>query len=60
VTASYGGVNLSPDGTKAAANSAGGNRGVWLYDVSRGFPTRLTFDAAFERYPVWSPDGSRI
>jgi Tol biopolymer transport system component len=57
---SYGSVNLSPDGTKAAANNAGAQRGVWLYDVARGLATRLTFGASFERYPVWSPDGSRI
>ena len=57
---SYGSVNLSPDGAKAAANQTGAQAGVWLYDVARGLPTRLTFDAAFERYPVWSPDGSRI
>jgi hypothetical protein len=56
---SYGSVNLSPGGAKAV-NKGGAQAGVWLYDVSRGLPTRLTFNAAFERYPVWSPDGSRI
>jgi eukaryotic-like serine/threonine-protein kinase len=58
--ASYGSVSLSPDGAKAATNKTGAQAGVWLYDIARGLPTRLTFDAAFERYPVWSPDGSRI
>jgi Tol biopolymer transport system component len=57
---SYGSVSLSPDGAKAVTNKTGAQAGVWLYDVARGLPTRLTFDAAFERYPVWSPDGSRI
>ena len=33
---------------------------VWIYDVSRGPPTRLTFDAAIDRNPVWSPDGASI
>jgi Tol biopolymer transport system component len=33
---------------------------VWTYDVSRGSPTRLTFDAASDRNPVWSPDGASI
>ena len=33
---------------------------VWIYDVSRGPPTRLTFDAASDRNPVWSPDGASI
>jgi Tol biopolymer transport system component len=59
--ASYGSVSLSPDGTKAAANMTSAQAGVWIYDLSRGYPpTRLTFSVALERYPVWSPDGSRI
>ena len=33
---------------------------VWIYDVSRGLRTRLTFDAASDRSPVWSPDGASI
>jgi Tol biopolymer transport system component len=28
--------------------------------VARGLRTRFTFDSAFDRWPVWSPDGSRI
>jgi Tol biopolymer transport system component len=33
---------------------------VWISDVSRGLRTRLTSDAASDRYPVWSPDGTSI
>jgi Tol biopolymer transport system component len=33
---------------------------VWIYDVSRGLGTQLTFDAASDRNPVWSPDGASI
>ncbi len=33
---------------------------LWLYDVSRGNPTRFTFDPGTDINPVWSPDGSRI
>jgi len=33
---------------------------VWIYDVSRGLRTRLTFDAARDTFPVWSPDGRSI
>ena len=35
-----------------------GNTDVWLLDGVR--TSRLTFDAAVDSYPVWSPDGSRI
>jgi Tol biopolymer transport system component len=31
---------------------------VWVYDVRRGAPTRLTFDGG--NNPVWSPDGKRV
>jgi len=34
------------------------NSDVWLLDGSRW--SRLTFDAASEQRPIWSPDGTRI
>jgi eukaryotic-like serine/threonine-protein kinase len=33
---------------------------VWTYDLHRGSTKRLTFDAALDADPVWSPDGKRI
>jgi Tol biopolymer transport system component len=35
-----------------------GNVDVWLLDGAR--MTRLTFDAASDNRPIWSPDGTRI
>ena len=35
-----------------------GNADIWLMDADH--TTRFTFDASLDRYPVWSPDGSRI
>jgi eukaryotic-like serine/threonine-protein kinase len=53
---------FSPDRKSIAAGL--GDRGrtsdVWIYDVSRGLRTRLTFDPAVDRDPVWSPDGRTI
>jgi Tol biopolymer transport system component len=50
---------LSPDGRRVAvARTVQGNRDIWLLDGAR--TSRLTFDAATELIPVWSPDGSRI
>ncbi len=37
-----------------------GNADIWLLNLVAGGLTRLTFDAAIETSPVWSPDGSRI
>jgi Tol biopolymer transport system component len=53
--------DLSPDGGRmAASRTVRSNRDVWLMDVVRGGFTRLTFDAARDYPPVWSPDGMWI
>ncbi len=55
---------LSPDGTRVAVSKLIGgadSNNIWLLDLSRPGPgTRLTFGAATDRNPVWSPDGSGI
>jgi serine/threonine-protein kinase len=33
---------------------------VWVYDVNRAVPTRLTFGEGDDDTPVWSPDGEYI
>jgi serine/threonine protein kinase/Tol biopolymer transport system component len=38
--------------------SKGGD--LWLQDLARGVLSRFTFSGALDRYPIWSPDGSRI
>jgi Tol biopolymer transport system component/tRNA A-37 threonylcarbamoyl transferase component Bud32 len=52
---------LSPDGQKIAVQIRNEtNRGgdVWVYDIARQSPTRLTFDGAGA--PVWSPDSKQL
>ena len=54
---------ISPDGTRVAAgvlSRQGGTGDVWIFDLSRNTKTRLTFGAALQRYPVWTPDGKTI
>ena len=54
----YSTPRLSPDGTRLAVQaSRNDNEDVWIYDLERGAPTRLTSDAARDTNPVWSPDG---
>ena len=49
----------SPDGRRAAVyRTVRGNTDIWLLDGTRA--SRFTFDAALDRYPAWSPDGSLI
>jgi eukaryotic-like serine/threonine-protein kinase len=51
--------SVSPDGRLVAVSrSVGGNRDIWLLDGARA--VRFTFDAAQERWPMWSPDGRRL
>lgn len=38
----------------------GGNLDVWVMDVNRGSPSRLTFDPGLDAEAVWSADSQRI
>jgi eukaryotic-like serine/threonine-protein kinase len=49
---------LSPDGQTVAVTVRAGSPDVWVYDVVRGAPTRLTFEGG--SHPIWSPDGKRL
>ena len=52
---------LSPDGKQVVFIRADGGQGdVWLVDLARGVPSRLTFREGGSRYPVWSPDGKTV
>jgi len=54
---------LSPDETRVAIGRVDAHTGttdIWLLDLARGIPSRLTFDPANDSFPIWSPDGSRI
>ena len=52
---------LAPDGRYVAIQrSVSGNTDVWLLETARGILNPLTFDAAVDDYPVWSPDAREI
>jgi Tol biopolymer transport system component len=54
---------LSPDEKRAAVDRSDpqtGTSDIWLFDLSRGIPSRFTTDPAGDTNPLWSPDGSRI
>jgi eukaryotic-like serine/threonine-protein kinase len=56
-------VSLSPDEKRAAEDIADpqtGRNDIWVFDLSRGVPSRFTTDSAADSFPVWSPDGSQI
>ena len=56
-------ARISQDGRQAVVSlydPLNRNVDLWIYDVARGLRTRFTFDPSIDRFPVWSPDGSRI
>ncbi|MHC4974955.1 MAG: hypothetical protein ACYTG3_21800, partial [Planctomycetota bacterium] len=57
----YANPRLSPDGKLLAVEiETAGNSDVWIIDLARDVPTRLTFQDGFDGVPVWSPDGRTI
>jgi serine/threonine protein kinase len=59
----YGSVRFSRDGQRVAVDavdSRSGTADVWIYDVLRGAPMRVTDDPIDESEPVWSPDDRRL
>jgi serine/threonine-protein kinase len=57
----YANPRLSPDGKRLSMTVLrDGNWDVWVYDLERGVPSRLTFDEAAETEQIWSPDGREL
>ena len=59
----FGAVRFSPDGQRVAVDATDrrtGTADLWIYDVARGAPVRVTSDPIDESDPVWSPDGHRL
>ena len=51
---------LSPDGSRIAVRVSGDNADVWVHDITRNTSTRLTFEESNDRFPTWTPDGTRV
>ena len=49
---------LSPDGRKLLVTIEAATSDVWMYDVTLGTLSQVTFDAG-ATVPVWTPDGQR-
>jgi serine/threonine-protein kinase len=49
---------LAPDGQKIALTVRRGGADVWVYELTRGAATRMTFEGG--SHPIWSPDGKRL
>jgi eukaryotic-like serine/threonine-protein kinase len=61
--ADYGDVVMSPDGRRTAVTVLDGSlntRDIWVFDLSRGVRTRVTFDPSDDVAPTWSRDASAL
>ena len=59
--ANYGNVDLSPKGDRAAVDMiTNNNRDIWVIDLARSVPSRITFDPGADWTASWSPDGARL
>ena len=57
----YNNPAFSPDGKRLALEIFDGKRrDIWIYDLERDAPTRLTFAGEGNSRPVWTSDGQRI
>ena len=59
----YNTPRISPDGKRFVYTQLSPTYDIWIYDISRGVKTRLTFGSASglaNLDPVWSPDGKRV
>jgi Tol biopolymer transport system component len=57
----FGSVRLSRDGHQLALDQTiNGNMDIWVIDLDRGVPARLTTDPALDQYARFSADGKQI
>jgi Tol biopolymer transport system component len=51
---------ISPDGRRLAVEITSEGDDIWVLDLVRATPTRLTFENGEDETPAWSPDGEWI
>lgn len=56
-------AQFSPDNTRitfGALDRAGKNSDIWVYDLKRKIPSRVTFDPNYDTGSVFSPNGEQV
>ena len=58
----YSDLALSPDGRQLAFTSrqATTSPNIWVFDLTREVPSRITFDNAVDTYAAWTADGRNL
>jgi serine/threonine-protein kinase len=52
-------LGMAPDGKRLAVSAGSPNSDIWIYDLSRGTPSRVTFQGN-NRMPSWTRDSRRV
>lgn len=54
-------MRLAPDAQKVAYSKGDPNSDIWVQELRRDVPMRMTFDTSVDKgAPTWSPDGNEI
>lgn len=54
-------MKLSPDAQRVAYAKGDPNSDIWIQELKRDVPMRMTFDTSVDKgAPIWSPDGKEI
>jgi Tol biopolymer transport system component len=55
-------IRVSPDGRQVAGSATGapGAADVWIVDLARHVPRRLSYEAGINQMPAWSRDGRYV
>jgi Tol biopolymer transport system component len=59
----YGDISLSPDNSRIAYGTVAGQANssdIWVRDLKRDVASRLTFGPAFNYWPIWNADGTKV
>lgn len=59
----YGDLSLSPDNARIAYSLPAGQANssdLWVRDLKRDIASRLTFGPAYNDWPTWNPDGTKV
>jgi len=53
-------ARVSPEGTRVALAIRDQEQDIWVWDLARKTPTKISFGPAADASPLWMPDGRRV
>jgi eukaryotic-like serine/threonine-protein kinase len=53
-------LRISPDGSRVALDIRDEESDIWIWDLARNVPTKITNDPSADTMPIWTPDSARV